>query len=596
MDDLVAYKVYTFWTEGEKPEVRRFGIEKSVVTSFQYLNAKLQDVFPGLKTRSYTVTWKDEEDDEITISSDEEVIAALTAITPVSNIIKLFVYCKDDKKDDDDVEVLITAHTDGLNAAMGPENLVHYGVTCDGCDHEVVGFRYKCISCDDYDLCAACESNGLHKEHCMLRMPMPTLPRTVIKAAIKRSRHFLKSVVGPVGDDCGYKRHRRERSGERRFRGKGDGGHGGHGGHGEHREHRDHHHRRPRTSWLDTFATYMNEFANLAGDVPIDLTGEPKKDQAQASKEASTSTAPQPENAQAGNAQAGNAQAGNAQAGNAQAGNAQEKAQRSTTNQGQAPNTCPFFLPNVNIQNIQKLVDTFISGGFNINDVNAFLREQAKANNAATNASASANATNEDVEMGQATRSVPEPDNVPASAEPRATGEAHNRDASPDKVEGWTVISKEKDLEEACAPAPIGFNLPEEFQERVQISQRQSLYPPLNTATAEPELSNVAPSAPPAQTPPAPQRVPLVPQQAPLVPQQVPLTPQQVPQAQKVQAAPQSQPQPRQRHPKPHIDAAIQQMLAMGFTNEGGWLTHVVESKDGNISAVLDLLTPVQKM
>lgn len=178
----------------------------------------------------------------------------------------------------------------------------------------------------------------------------------------------------------------------------------------------------------------MNEFANLAGDVPIDLTGEPKKDQAQASKEASTSTAPQPENAQAGNAQAGNAQAGNAQ----------EKAQSSTTNQGQAPNTCPFFLPNVNVQNIQKLVDTFISGGFNINDVNAFLREQAKANNAATNASASANATNEDVEMGQATRSVPEPDNVPASAEPRATGEAHNRDASPDKVEGWTVISKEK--------------------------------------------------------------------------------------------------------------------------------------------------------
>lgn len=31
--------------------------------------------------------------------------------------------------------------------------------------------------------------------------------------------------------------------------------------------------------------------------------------------------------------------------------------------------------------------------------------------------------------------------------------------------------------------APIGFNLPEEFQERVQIADRP-LYPPLNMATA----------------------------------------------------------------------------------------------------------------
>lgn len=51
---------------------------------------------------------------------------------------------------------------------------MHVGVTCDGCKKQVEGFRYKCIQCDNFDLCATCEGKGFHPDHCMIRFSVPT--------------------------------------------------------------------------------------------------------------------------------------------------------------------------------------------------------------------------------------------------------------------------------------------------------------------------------------------------------------------------------------------------------------------------------------
>ena len=51
------------------------------------------------------------------------------------------------------------------------ESEVHYGVTCDACDKQpIVGNRYKCEVCEDFDICGHCEDAGEHPGHNMKRI------------------------------------------------------------------------------------------------------------------------------------------------------------------------------------------------------------------------------------------------------------------------------------------------------------------------------------------------------------------------------------------------------------------------------------------
>lgn len=43
---------------------------------------------------------------------------------------------------------------------------------------------------------------------------------------------------------------------------------------------------------------------------------------------------------------------------------------------------------------------------------------------------------------------------------------------------------------------------------------------------------------------------------------------------------------------RPHVNHAVHAMMSMGFSNEGGWLTQLLDSVNGDIPRALDLLTP----
>jgi hypothetical protein len=54
-------------------------------------------------------------------------------------------------------------------------DLIHKGITCDGCDFiNFVGLRFKCMQCNDYDLCETCHTRrllGHDSRHEFLQIP-----------------------------------------------------------------------------------------------------------------------------------------------------------------------------------------------------------------------------------------------------------------------------------------------------------------------------------------------------------------------------------------------------------------------------------------
>ncbi|XP_037047718.1 uncharacterized protein LOC119082323 isoform X2 [Bradysia coprophila] len=48
--------------------------------------------------------------------------------------------------------------------------VIHEGIKCNACHCDLIGRRYKCIDCREYDLCSSCEPNNIHLGHLLVRV------------------------------------------------------------------------------------------------------------------------------------------------------------------------------------------------------------------------------------------------------------------------------------------------------------------------------------------------------------------------------------------------------------------------------------------
>ena len=96
--------------------------------------------------------------------------------------------------------------TDSAAAPADDTPAVHHGIVCDICNvTPIVGIRYKCAQCADYDLCEMCEASGVHPAaHQLIKMKQP-----------RSANHWWRSGGGHHGPHHGF-----------------GGGHGGHHGFG----------------------------------------------------------------------------------------------------------------------------------------------------------------------------------------------------------------------------------------------------------------------------------------------------------------------------------------------------------------------------
>ncbi|XP_014742464.1 PREDICTED: sequestosome-1 isoform X3 [Sturnus vulgaris] len=161
----LTVKAYLLGKEETAREIRRFSLPPPA--RYRAIYDRVAELFQGLLRAgpppAFRMHYKDEDGDLIAFSSDEELELAMPYVR--DGVFRVYIKEKKECKRE---------HRSQCSQEP-PRNMVHPNVICDGCEGPVVGTRFKCSVCPDYDLCSTCEGKGIHKEHNMVMFQSPLL-------------------------------------------------------------------------------------------------------------------------------------------------------------------------------------------------------------------------------------------------------------------------------------------------------------------------------------------------------------------------------------------------------------------------------------